>query len=230
MKKLAYFTCFFGSENNYSFMIPPLPSEKNDCYFFTNNPIIYGKLENTLWIRIWLDIPIHNSHILDTMESKEIRCCSHRFPQLTGYEYLCWLDSKIQIYENKVDEIVNEMDLNGKTIALTKHPYSDRFHSVWDEYNLAIGVEKYGKQKEQYKKYIEKQLSFGFSEKINIHYGCTFRLFKCCDKTREIGELWFKHIQECGIEDQISFQFIRQIYDDEIMALEYQETWKYSFE
>lgn len=33
MKKLAYYTCFFGGENNYSFMIPPLPSIKNDCYF-----------------------------------------------------------------------------------------------------------------------------------------------------------------------------------------------------
>ena len=230
MKKIAYFTCFFGGENNYSFMIPPLPSTKNDCYFFTNNPIICEKLKNTSWICIWMNIPIHNCEILDTMESKEIRCCSHRFSQLKDYEYLCWLDSKLQIYEDKVDEIINKMDLNSKTFALTKHPCSNDFHSVWDEYNLAIGVEKYGKQKEQYKKYIEKQLKLGFSEKINIHYCIGFFLIRTCDKSREIGEIWYKHIQECGIEDQISFQFIRQLYDNEIMELEYQETWKYSFD
>jgi hypothetical protein len=164
------------------------------------------------------------------MESKEIRCCSHRFSQLKDYEYLCWLDSKIKIYEDKVDEIINKMELNGKIFAMTKHPYSNRFDSVWDEYNLAITIEKYEKQKEQYKKYIEKQLKFGFSEKINIHFCIGFSLFKCCDKSREIGEIWYKHIQECGIEDKISFQFIRQLYDNEIMELEYQETWGYSFE
>ena len=32
-KSLAFYTCFFGGRNNYSFLIPPIPSIKYDCYY-----------------------------------------------------------------------------------------------------------------------------------------------------------------------------------------------------
>jgi hypothetical protein len=66
MKKLAYYTCYFGGINNYSRLIPPLPSTKYDCYYFTNDIEIYNNLQNTLWIRVFIDcIPIHNCDIKD---------------------------------------------------------------------------------------------------------------------------------------------------------------------
>ena len=42
MNKLAYYTCYFGGYHNYSRLIPPIPSEKYDCYFFTNDNDIYN--------------------------------------------------------------------------------------------------------------------------------------------------------------------------------------------
>lgn len=233
MKKLAFYTCYFGSiNNNYSRLIPPLPSNKYDCYFFTNDKEIYSDLENTLWIRIFMDnISIHNCNIKDTMETKILRCCPHKFNILTNYEYLCWFDTKLLIYENKVEELINKLDKSiQKLIVLSKHPYFDKFISVWDEFNLAMGIDKYFKQKEQNIKYIENQIKNGFSEKINIHFCGGWNIRKMCKKTEEFGELWYSHIQECGIEDQISLQFIQQKYIDFIIPTEYQEIWKYFYE
>ena len=115
-------------------------------------------------------------------------------------------------------------------IVLSKHPFSDKFNSVWDEFNLAINYEKYSAEKDKYIQYIQTQLENGFSEKINIHFCAGWNIKKMCKKTEEFGELWYKHIQECGIECQISLQFVQQKYIDNIIPIDYQSTWKYSYE
>lgn len=84
---------------------------------------------------------------------------------------------------------------------------------------------KYNLQKEQAKDYINKQLSLGFKENIDHIYCSGFRLIKMCPMMEEMGELWYTHIKECGIECQISFQFIEQLYSQYIIPLEYKETW-----
>ena len=223
MKKLAFYTCFFGSSNNYSYLIPPIPSEKYDSYFFTNNKDIYDSLNNK-WIKIFVNIPIHDN----TMETKLLRCCPHMFDVLNIYEYLCWFDNKLLVYEDKVEELIDRM--GEKLIVLSKHPYSDNFKSVWDEFNLSMGTEKYYQQKDQYIKYINNQLQNGFSENIDIHFCGGWTLRKMCKKTEEFGELWHKHILECGIEDQISLQFIKQIYKDFILPTETKYAWKCFYE
>lgn len=230
MSKLAYYTCYFGGINNYSRLIPPIPSLKNDCYFFTNDTEIYNSLENTGWKRVLLDNPIHDCDIKDSMESKLIRCCPYLFIQLKGYEYLCWFDTKLKVYENKIDGLVDILSKGDKCIVLTKHPYSSKFNTVWDEFNLAMESDKYRAQYQQYIDYIKKQIGSGFSEEINIHFCGGWNLRKMCKRVEEFGDMWYSHIQECGIEDQISLQFVQQKFIDYIIPLEYQETWKYHYE
>ena len=227
--KFAYYTCYFGGDISYSKVIPLIPSLKYDCYYFTNNIEIYNLLEHTKYIRIFIKhIPIYNCLIQDAMSSKELRSCPHHFDILKRYDYLCWFDSKLVVNESKVIKVLKIMSNNDdKLLAMTKHPYSERFNTVFDEYNLAITYDKYATQKEMYLNYINNQLNNGFSAIINIHFCCGFTIKKMCDKINEIGEFWYKHIQECGIEDQISFQFVNQKYGQYIMPLEYQETWKY---
>lgn len=210
----------------------PLPSSKYDCYYFTNDINIYNELENTLWKRVFChNVPVHDCHIKDTMETKILRTCPHKFDILTNYEYLCWFDSKLQVYESSVEELIAQLSSNSdKIIVLSKHPYSDTFNSVWDEFNLAMGTVKYNVQKEQNIKYIEAQIQAGFSDKINIHFCGGWNLKKNCKKTEEFGELWYSHILECGIEDQISLQFVQQKYIDYIIPVNIKETWKYFYE
>lgn len=231
MKKLAYYTCYFGNTINYSRLIPPLPSIKYDCYYFTNDIDIYNSLEKTCWKRILCsDIQVHDCNIKNTMETKILRTCPHKFNVLNDYEYLCWFDSKLKLYENKIEELMSQLSNNeDKIIVLSKHPCSNKFKSVWDEFNLAMEFDRYSLQKEQNINYIKQQIKNGFSEKINIHFCGGWSLRKKCEKLKEFGEEWYSHILECGIEDQISLQFVQQKYIDNIIPVEYQETWKYFY-
>jgi hypothetical protein len=230
--KLAYYTCFFGGQYNSAKVIGPIPSQTTPCYYFTNNTDMYNALENTLWIRIFVDnVPIHNCPIQDSMETKLLRTCPHKFEQLKDYEYLCWFDNNLQVYENKVHEVISKLDEDdSKTIVLTKHSYSDTFTSVWDEFNLAMQYSKYASQKEQNMKYINNQLTKGFSEKINVHFCSGWNIRKMCKLTEEFAELLYEHIQECGIECQISLSFVQQKYIGSIFILDHKETWKYFYE
>jgi hypothetical protein len=230
-KKLAYYTCFFGGNYNYSKLIPPLPSETEDCYYFTNNRDIYDRLAGTRWIRIFMDaIPIHDDPVKDTMESKEIRSCPHRFEQLAAYDYLCWFDSKLQVYKDVVNRCLDALESSEQCVVLTQHPYSATYKTVWDEYNLAITCDKYRQQADQYKSYIQSQLAKGRSESISVFYCGGFSLRKRCDKTTEFNECWYQHIQECGINDQIALQFVELQFRPFIHGLKYQESWKYFYE
>lgn len=241
MKKLAFYTCYFGGNYNYSKLIPPIPSCTYDCYYFTNNKEILDELNSinaqintqnhNKWIIIFMEnIPRHDDWILSAMSTKELRSCPHHYEILKNYEYLCWFDTKLEVFENVVMKYMDKLENSEKVWALTKHPYSDKYTNVWDEYNIAIGCPKYGSQKEMYQSYIEKKIKNGYLENIDIFYCCGFTLKKMCEKTKEINEFWYKEIQECGIEDQISFQFVQQKNADLFLTLDYQESWKYFYE
>lgn len=165
------------------------------------------------------------------MSSKKYRAVPHQFEILDKHKYLCWFDTKLKIFENVVLKNIEILEKNDdKTLVLTKHPYSNKFTSVWDEYNLCIGVPKYGAQKDQYKRFIEKKIHEGFSEKINIHFCGGFMIKKKSEITKKFGEDWYNNILECGIEDQIALQFVQQKFIHHIVPLEYQESWKYFYE
>ena len=231
MKRLAYYTCYFGGDHNYSNLIPPIPSETTDCYFFTNNRTTFAKLQGTKWLSIFMEhIPVYNNPILDTMSTKEIRACPHRFPVLNEYDYLCWFDTKLKVYEDVVERCVTLLESSDTCIVLTRHPYSDRYTSVWDEYRTAMTVDKYRAEQARIKAYIERQLASGVSDHISVFYCGGFSVRKRCGKTEEFNECWYRHIQECGIEDQISLQFVQKTYPDSIHGLAYQESWKYFYD
>lgn len=228
---LAFYTCYFGGDYNYSKLIPPIPSRVYDCFYFTNNPDIYQQLENTPWKRVFMEnIPVYDCHIKDNMSAKEIRVCPHRFEWLRDYTYLCWFDSKVQIYEDKVLECIPTLENTDKIMALSKHVCSDQFTTVWDEYNLAMIYDKYRLEQDRNLAYMKKQLENGYSENIDVHFCSTVTLKKKCDKMVEFDECWFQHIEECGIECQISLSFVQQKYIDFIYVLEPKSIWKYFYE
>jgi hypothetical protein len=117
--KLAYYTCFFGGNNNNSFLVPPVPSTEYDCYYFTNNKEIYDKIKNTQFISIFIDdIPIYDDENKDTMSSKKFRCNPFNINVLQIYDYICWFDNKLQIFENIIDDLIYDLDKSDKSIRI----------------------------------------------------------------------------------------------------------------
>ena len=224
--ELVFYTCFFGQNNNIANKIPTIPSNYYDCYYFTNNKSTYDLLQNTKWICIFVDIPIKDTDTENAMDAKELKACPHHFDILNKYDYNCYFDSKIYVDEYKVNDMINNiLKISDYLYIIPIHPFIK--NSVWDEYNECLLQERYAIEKDKYFNYINKQLNSGLLSTDDVHYTTHFIIIKNTPKTNEINELWFEHIKECGIECQISFFFIQQIYKKYIYRINTYSGYKY---
>jgi hypothetical protein len=224
---LAFYTCFFGGDSNWAAVIPPLPSTEHDCMYFTNNRTIYTKLESTGWIRIWMpDIPIHNDPVADAMATKELKACPYRFPVLSPYSHLCWLDSKRRITNlQRVLEMAESLT-GDAVLAVTVNPILDTYTDAWTEYTNAIQYEKYAREKESYSRYITDRLEEGYANAPLRHsIGCW--IVRKSPGLDALGATWYHHIQMCGIECQISWQFVCQRFTRSIVEFPPKYMWEF---
>ncbi len=221
--KTCIYSCFFGNDNNWANVIKEAPTLEYPCYFFTNNMNTYNKLEKTKWRRIFVHKEIANNNIISCMQSKEFKSCPHRFVELLNYDITIYCDSKVIINNiNKIKSIISVLEKSNYSMIMAKHPLP--FTNVWDEYKLCLGTEKYNIQKELYKNYLNKYLKIeGITDTINEHFAGGFIIRKNNDICKEIGETWLSHIEECGIEDQISFSIVQQLYKGKIFGINWME-------
>ena len=70
---LAFYTYFFGKNDNPSFAIPDIPSLKYKCYYYTNNKTIFEKLKETEWIGIFIDIEFKDDVYIPNMYGKHLK-------------------------------------------------------------------------------------------------------------------------------------------------------------
>ena len=65
------------------------------------------------------------------------------------------------------------------------------------------------------KNYISNQAKRGLSLVTPTHCACCFLIRNMKhEKMIQINTEWFNHVQECGIQDQISFFFVKQLFND----------------
>jgi hypothetical protein len=160
---MCFYTCFYGSDNNEAFNIPPLPSSKYKCFYFTNNKLLLEKIKKTKWIGIYDKYLIQEDYALLMREHNFIK------------------------------------------------------NNVLDEFNESMKQKRYVEQKDQYLTYINNQIKNGLSKSTEKHAMCNVLIRNMKhSKIKDINNTWYSHIQECGIQDQISFFFVKQLYKDYI--------------
>jgi hypothetical protein len=216
---LAFYCYFYGSNNNPAFMIPELPSLKYKCYYFTNNKLIFDKLKNTNWIGIYDDKPTTDDLIESCMIGKHVKTKPHEYSELKNYDYLCYLDSALKkVSETFVENFIQKYFIEQNyALLLRRHTF---INSLDGEYAESIRYHhKYRLESEKYIKYINKQLQNGLSKTAQIpHSQCGFLIRNMKHaKMIEINNTWYQHIQECGIQDQISFFFVKQLFHEYIL-------------
>lgn len=225
-REIVFYSCFFGNDTNVANKVPFLPSNKYDCYFFTNNPSSYEKLKNTGWNRVFLsNIPIKDDDVGDSFDSKELKSCPHHYEVLNNYDHSCYFDSKVYVDENRIIEHIKNMTKNNKIFSIPQHPFLA--NNVWNEYRECLHQPRYYKEKDKYYSYINKQLSLGLKDNMQYHYTTNFIIRKTGKEVMELNEKWYEHIKICGIECQISFFFIQQLYKDYINTIDYGDGFSY---
>ena len=212
---LAFYTYFYGSNKNISFGIPRVPSFKYKCYYYTNNETIFNNLKHTRWIGIYDNKPTNDDLIESCMAGKHVKTSPHEYPHLKDYDYLCFFDNKrtkdVEFVENSIRKyFINQ----NYALLLPKHPFMDS--NVWNEYNESMKQKRYIIEHKKYLSYIKNQVDAGLNENGPLCW-CAFLIRNMKhEKMIEINTTWYKHIQECGIQDQISFFFVKQLFIDYI--------------
>jgi hypothetical protein len=215
---LAFYTYFYGSDSNPAFKIPEAPSLKYKCYYYTNNDSIFEKLKNTSWIGIFDDKPTNDDLIQSCMIGKHVKAMPQEYLDLKKFDYLCFLDSKLdKVNEKFVEDFIKKYFIKGNyALILRKHWFIN--HNVWNEYNESMYQERYRLESEKYKNYIKNQVERGLSETQENHCACGFLIRNMKhEKIIDINSTWYQHIQECGIQDQISFFFVKQLFNEYIL-------------
>lgn len=218
---LAFYTYFYGSERNDAFKIPTIPSLKYKCFYYTNNLTLLFLLKKTNWIPIYDNKPTNDDLIQSNMIGKYIKTCPHMFPHLKEFDYLCYLDSKLEYVSEKfVENYIHKYFANNTNtnyaLILRNHTFIKP--NVWEEYNVSMEQHRYKIQSDAYKKYINEQVKTGLGTETPYHCQCGFLIRNMKHpEINNIGETWFRHIQMCGIQDQISFFFVKQLFSDYIL-------------
>ena len=214
---LAFYTYFYGSNNNPAFKIPELPSLKYKCYYYTNNSTMIEKIKKTNWIGIYDEKPTTDDLIESCMVGKHIKTMPQEYTELKDYDYLCFLDSKSEkINETFVENFITKYFIE-QNYALLLREHWFIHNNVWNEYNESMHQHRYRLESEKYVNYIRKQIENGLSEIQDKHCACPFLIRNMKHKKIvEINSTWYQHIQECGIQDQISFFFVKQLFSEYI--------------
>jgi hypothetical protein len=212
---LAFYTYFYGSDVNGACVIPEIPSLKYNCYYYTNNKNMLEKIQNTKWIGIYDDKPTNDDTIESNMVGKRIKAMPHEYTELKDYDYLCFLDSKLQrVNELFVEDFIRRFFIEQNyAFLLRKHWF---VHGLQHEFNESMLHHRYTLEKDKYIKYIQNQLSNGFKENTEqSHCACGFSIRNMKHpRMIELNTTWYNHIQECGIQDQISFFFVKQLFEE----------------
>lgn len=210
---LAYYTCFYGSNNNEAFAIPPLPSSTHNCYYYTNNQDLLNTLKTTQWIGVFDDKPTTDDMIESCMASKHVKVLPHLYKELKDYDYLVYLDSKLKkLNESLIESHIQTYFIKQNyALLLRKHVFWQ--NGIWYEYEQSMKQERYLIQSDNYKKYIHERLDSGLSARVSIQCQCGLLIRNMKHpKIVNINNTWMRHILACGIQDQISFFFVQQFY------------------
>lgn len=213
-KFLAFYTVFIGSNKNLSFNIPPLPSVNHDCFYFTNNLAILKSLNNTGWIPRFVDVNPKDDVFDSCMLSKHVKVLPSKYAELANYNYTCYLDSKVnKVSPQKILDLINNYcEVQGYAMLLRQHWFVPP--NVFNELEESMIQKRYKLQKDRYASYIAQQIKNGLSSTTEYHAACGIIVRNMREKIiHDIGETWLEHIDQCGIQDQISFFFVKQLFD-----------------
>ena len=229
---IAFVTGYIGRK--FYTKIPDKPNQY-DSYYITDNRRIYFRLKFTKWQGIFIKdvrkllstfspnnqfsqydninkLDKINQKIFYAMASKALKVYPNHFlPK--QYQYLIWFDNKFNV---NLEGTLKSIKSYNKNIAimLHKHPFVE---NIAKELTESKKQKRYARQEDRYVKYIDNNVNNGLSKHHYIHYQSGYLLYNIKHKqTANIQKIWQQHINDCGINCQITFNFVAQLFDQYI--------------
>ena len=220
LKLICFYSCFFGPTEAECNIINAVPSTEHDCYYYTNNYDTYKKLKATLWKPRFVPVCIKRDENINCFDSKLMKSCPHFIDELNEYEYTVYLDTSLML-NITVDELLKIIETKDKPMLLVPHRFWPLAKdAITVEYAKSMEMSRYTREKDRIVSYIHKKMQNSFSLSVPVHFETGFIIRKQNDPlTKEINEKWYEEIGECGIQCQISFGFVQQMFPERISPL-----------
>ena len=204
---LAVITAYCGTTSNATFDQIPIKSIYPH-YFASNNEEVLALAVKANYIPIYLDLEISECPVLSSYQSKALKVIPHTFKELEKYSYLFWKDDKLPINLSRMHEFVRLLDKENSAMALRGHKVLHG--NILFELTAAMNQERYRRERHRYITYITEELQNGGQLETQLYMtGAILRNMRHPEIIK-INELWWEHINRCGIECQISFNFVAQ--------------------
>ncbi len=207
---VAVYSTYFGSNQsltfNKQFVDPHI-----DHYFISNNLDLLQNVNKLGWIPIHINLPLSRNRILSAQQSKIPKALPHIFEELNQYQYVFYKDDKIDFDTSLLPSLIEKMEGEKAAFSMRLHP--DLTSNVLNEFGVAMHQHRYEAQRSQMVEYISKKVADGYSLKVdNMFWTSAILRNLKHPETITINEDWYQNILDCGIECQLSFDFVAQKY------------------
>jgi hypothetical protein len=210
IENLAVYSTYFGTSDNATFNGNHVEQDYPHI-FISNNEEVLMYVEKFGWIPNYIKAEITVDPVISAQQAKIPKVIPHLIDVLKPYDYLMYKDDKIQIETSKILFYVNAMKASKNSMALRSHPYFSG--NILYEFGESMKQYRYDFQRDKIIKYMMEQMNEGMRLDTQLYAtGVILRDMKH-PKTKEINEVWYSHVKRCGIQCQISFDFVAQRYN-----------------
>lgn len=209
-ERLAIYSTYCGTTSKSTFN-PARISSDYPHYFVSNNEDILSRALAVGYIPIYLNKEISNDDCISCAQGKIAKVMPHTIKCLSNYQFLFYKDDKIRINASRIDEFIKILQATESAIALRPHPFLSG--NVLYEFGEAMHQARYKRQWDKTVSYITEELNNGAKLECQMYWCSAILRNMQHPDTIRINELWWQHINRCGIEDQVSFDIIAQKFD-----------------
>jgi hypothetical protein len=217
--KLAIYSTFCGITDRITWKPTPLDS-RFPHYFIANDPDVFTVTRSFGWKDIYMNAPITSDATFCAQQAKVPKAMPHIFPELMQYDYLLYVDDKLKLnlnylnQINKIEETIEAMEVMNIPIGMRLHPHSPKIdgkYNVLFEMIECMYQWRYRREWERTVKFVNSQVKLGKTLETKKYFatGLILRNMKHPDM-QKINETWYDYIQQCGPQCQISFHFVAQ--------------------
>jgi len=203
----AVYSTYCGSNKNKTFNPTPVP-QSIPHFFLSNNTEVMQSAAEVGWIPILLNLEISEHPVVSAHQAKIAKAVPHLFDALKDYDYLFYKDDKLDINIDSLTKALREFQSSNWALAIRPHPFLTG--NILKEFSEAMLQRRYYAQRDMMVDYIMDRLKENYSLNCQMYWtSAILRNMKHPDAIA-INNMWYQHIQNCGIECQVSFNFIAQ--------------------
>lgn len=207
---LAVYSTYCGTMGNKTFNPQPIGSIYPH-FFISNNEEVLSEASKAGYAPILLQMEVSDNPILSAYQAKIAKVIPHLIEPLSKYDFLFYKDDKISINTNNIDNWVKKLTDSGSSTSIRPHPFLTG--NILYEFGEAMLQPRYKSQWQQTVTYITEELNNGAQLECQMYWtSAILRNMRHLDTIR-VNELWWEHINRCGIECQISFNIIAQKFN-----------------